>query len=86
MAIFSAQAGMSIIAIPIFFGLYFAIAIVITRLRAEFGAPHRISNNPADVMVTCFGTLAWGGRNLTVMSFYQWFNRSYRSHANPNQF
>ena len=86
MAIFSAQAGMSLVAIPIFFALYFAIALVITRLRAEFGAPHRISNNPMDVMVTCFGSLAWGGRNLTVMSFYQWFNRSYRSHANPNQF
>ena len=39
MAIFSAQAGMSLVAIPIFFALYFAIALVITRLRAEFGAP-----------------------------------------------
>ncbi|MCZ6679649.1 MAG: hypothetical protein O7E52_20665 [Candidatus Poribacteria bacterium] len=83
MTIFCSQAGMSMVAIPIFFGLYFAIAIVITRLRAEFGVPHRISNHPADVMVTCFGTMAWGGRNLTVMSFYQWFKPelSFARHA-----
>ena len=86
MFIFSYQAGMSVIAIPVFFGLYFAIAIAVTRLRAEFGAPHGIFNHPADMMVTAFGTLTWGGGSLTVMGFYQWFNRSYRSHAMPNQF
>ena len=86
MFIFSYQAGMSVLAIPVFFGLYFAIAIAVTRLRAEFGAPHGIFNHPADMMVTAFGTLTWGGGSLTVMSFYQWFNRSYRSHVMPNQF
>ena len=85
MAIFSYHAGMTLGAILIFFVLYFVIAVAVTRLRAEFGAPHRVFN-PADMMVTVFGTSVWGGHNLTVMSFYYWFNRSYRSHAMPNQF
>ena len=86
MAIFSYRAGMTLTAILIFFALYFALAVAVTRLRAEFGAPHGIFNHPADMMVTAFGTSAWGKHNLTVMSFYHWFNRSYRSHAMPNQF
>ena len=85
MVIFSYHAGMTLGAILIFFVLYFVIAVAVTRLRAEFGAPHRVFN-PADMMVTVFGTSVWGGHNLTVMSFYYWFNRSYRSHAMPNQF
>ena len=86
MVIFSYHAGMTLGAILIFFVLYFVIAVAVTRLRAEFGAPHGIFNHPADMMVTVFGTSVWGGHNLTVMSFYYWFNRSYRSHAMPNQF
>ncbi|MBI1925543.1 hypothetical protein HYR99_14980, partial [Candidatus Poribacteria bacterium] len=83
---FCHEAGMSIAAVLLFFGLYFAIAIAITRLRAEFGAPHGVFNHPLDIMVTCFGSMTWGTRNLTVMTFFQWFNRSYRSHPMPNQF
>ena len=86
MSIFSYRAGMTPTAILIFFALYFALAVAVTRLRAEFGAPHGIFNHPADMMVTAFGTSAWGKHKLTVMSFYHWFNRSYRSHAMPNQF
>ncbi|MBI1927401.1 hypothetical protein HYR99_24575, partial [Candidatus Poribacteria bacterium] len=53
---FGHQAGMSIASVFLFFGLYFAIAIAITRLRAEFGAPHGVFNHPLDIMVTCFGS------------------------------
>ena len=83
---FGSHAGMSITAILLFFGIYFAIAIAITRLRAEFGAPHGIFNHPLDMMVTTFGSKSWGGKNLTVMSFLFWFNRGYRPHPMPNQF
>ena len=87
MFIFSYQAGMSVLAIPVFFGLYFAIAIAVTRLRAEFGAPHgnfqpSCGHDGDRLRDADLG----GGGSLTVMSFYQWFNRSYRSHAMPNQF
>ena len=75
---------MSTTAILLFFSIYFAIAI--TRLRAEFGAPHGIFNHPLDIMITTFGSKSWGGENLTVMSFFFWFNRGYRPHPMPNQF
>ena len=86
LSVFSYHAGMNLKAIFIFFAIYFFIAVAITRLRAEFGTPHGIFNHPTEMMVTVFGTAVWGGHNLTVMSFYHWFNRSYRSHAMPNQF
>ena len=86
MTLFCHHAGMSLVAILLFFSIYFAIAIAITRLRAEFGAPHGVFNQPLEMMVTCFGSMTWGARSLTVMSFFYWFNRSYRSHAMPNQF
>ena len=68
------------------FALYFMIAIAITRLRTEFGAPHGIDNHPLDVMVTSLGATAIGAQNLTTMSFFYWFNRRYRPHPMPNHF
>jgi hypothetical protein len=83
--LFCHQAGMSIVYAWSFFALYFMIAIAITRLRAEFGAPHGIFNHPLDMMVTSLGTNAIGAQNLTTMSFFFWFNRGYRPHPMPNQ-
>jgi hypothetical protein len=83
---FCHQAGMSLLYAWIFFGLYFMIATAITRLRAEFGAPHGVFNHPLDIMVTSFGSTAIGPQNLTTMSFFYWFNRGYRPHPMPNQF
>lgn len=79
-------AGMSVYVIVLFFGLYFAIALAITRLRAELGAPHEIYFvNPAQIMVTAVGTSALGPRNLVGMSETHWLNRCYRNHPMPNQ-
>ena len=86
MFIFSYYAGMSTSGILVFFGLYFALSIGVTRVRAEFGTPHLLYHHPLHMMVTAFGALPWGGRSLTVMSFYQWFNRRSHSHVMPNQF
>ena len=83
--LFCHQAGMSPGYAWIFFALYFMIAIAITRLRAEFGAPHGVFNHPLDIMVTSLGAAAIGAQNLTTMSFFYWFNRGYRSHPMPNQ-
>jgi len=83
--LFCHHAGMSLTYAWIFFTLYFVIAISITRLRAEFGAPHGIFNHPLDIMATSLGTTAIGAQNLTIMSFFFWFNRGYRPHLMPNQ-
>ncbi|MBT3270255.1 hypothetical protein HN371_24130 [Candidatus Poribacteria bacterium] len=83
--LFCRVAGLSVIHGAVFFGLYFMIAIAVTRVRAEFGAPHGIFNHPLDIMVTTLGTNVIGAQNLTSMSFLFWFNRGYRPHPMPNQ-
>jgi hypothetical protein len=83
--LFCRLVGLSVVYGGVFFALYFTIAVAVTRVRAEFGAPHGIFNHPLNIMVTALGTSAIGGQNLTSMSFLFWFNRGYRPHPMPNQ-
>ena len=84
---FSMRAGMSAWAAVLFFLTYFAISTAITRMRAELGPPtHELTPmNAAHILVDVFGTRRLGSRNLTVMSLYWFFNRSYRNHPMPTQ-
>jgi len=69
----------------LFFGLFFLLAIAMTRVRAELGTPHEIYFvNPRTVVVTLFGVPAVGGGPLTAMSVLYWYNRCYRCHPMPN--
>jgi hypothetical protein len=86
LSIFSTLIGMSPWVAIIFFAIVFMLGFVITRVRAEFGAPHEINwVNPGQVMVSIFGTSAIGPQNLTLLSVLYWFNRGYRNHPMPNQ-
>ncbi|MBC8136972.1 MAG: hypothetical protein H8F28_13910 [Fibrella sp.] len=68
-----------------FFGIFFALSIAITRVRAEFGTPHEIVFvKPGDILVTLFGTRAIGDSSLIGMQSMYWFNRGYRCHPMPN--
>src|SRR5262249_40284817 len=70
----------------LFFGLYFLLALTLTRVRAELGTPHEIYFvNPRLILVTLFGSQAIGAQALTAMSAMYWFNRGYRCHPMPNQ-
>lgn len=87
---FSVKAGMSLWLATLFFGLYFAISIAITRLRAELGAPvHDLwsigSTGPDTFIIALFGTRMFGAKNLSVLTLYYGFNRDYRGHAMPHQ-
>jgi len=71
-----------------FFGLYWALSLAITRIRAELGPPahdlHR--GGPDFVLTNLFGTgSALGAQNVTSMTQYYWFNRAYRAHPMPIQ-
>ena len=85
--IFCGRLGMSWWLVPLFFGLYFFIAIAMTRMRAEVGPPlHAIVLvNPQIVLVTGLGTRKLGTANLTMFSLFYWFNRLNRSHPMPHQ-
>jgi hypothetical protein len=85
--IFCWKLGMSLWLIPIFFALYFAISLSLTRMRAEMGPPlHAIVLvNPQTLIVAVFGTRRLGTNNLALLSLFYWFNRLNRSHPMPHQ-
>ncbi len=82
---FCLRAGMSIKAILMFFIGYFLISIAIGRIRAELGSPvHDLHfAGPDMMMVHLFGTRSFRQSDLTIISFFWYFNRAYRSHPMP---
>jgi hypothetical protein len=84
---FCVLAGASPFIPIIFFALYFIVCIAITRIRAELGPPAHELNfyRPEDIMTSAFGTQALGTRNLTIISYFYWFNRGYRNLVMPHQ-
>jgi len=86
LVIFSGQAGMSAWTILSFLVIFYLLSLAMTRVRAEFGAPHEIYFvNPHRIMVQIAGADAFGVRNLTALSTTYWFNRCYRCHPMPFQ-
>ena len=85
---FCIKAGMSLWFASLFFVLYFAMSVTITRIRAELGPPaHDLYNAGPDLLLTdALGTRRIGNRNLSVMSLFFWLNHlSYRAHPMPHQ-
>ena len=85
---FCIKAGMSLWFATLFFVLYFAMSVTITRIRAELGPPaHDLYNAGPDLLLTdALGTRRIGNRNLSVMSLFFWLNHlSYRAHPMPHQ-
>ncbi len=86
LSVYSSKIGLAPWVAVLFFGLYFLLALTITRVRAELGTPHEIYFvNPRLILVTLFGSAAIGAQSLTAMSVMYWFNRGYRCHPMPNQ-
>ncbi|MCY4568804.1 MAG: hypothetical protein OXD49_10905 [Candidatus Poribacteria bacterium] len=84
---FCLRAGMSIWAIFVFFGLYFAFSTAVSRMRAELGSPmHDLHyTGPERVMVAAVGTRRLGPNNLSMFSFFWFFTRTFDSHPMPHQ-
>ncbi|MFC1715692.1 DUF6785 family protein [Candidatus Poribacteria bacterium] len=85
--LFCLRAGMSIWATFLFFGVYFTISTAITRMRAELGSPvHDFHDSGlVEMMIEAIGTRRFGSNNLTMFSFFFFFNRTYRPHPMPHQ-
>ena len=83
---FSWGVGMKLWVVVVFFVLYYAFALSITRLRAELGTPvHDFhATGPDQIMTEVFGTRMLGGHTLNAFSLYHFFNRTYRSHPIPH--
>jgi hypothetical protein len=85
--LFCARMGMSLWVVALFFAIWYAISIAITRLRAELGSPvhdlHFIG--PDEMLPRMFGVRTLGAANLTGFSYLYFLNRAHRSHAMPHQ-
>jgi len=81
------KAGMSLLIVGLFWGVYFAMALGITRVRAELGAPVHtiIYTDPGRTLVSALGTRRIGVANLTIISFFYPLNRCNRAHPMPSQ-
>jgi hypothetical protein len=66
--------------------IYWVLAISVTRMRAELGPPaHDLHRGGPDFMLTSLlGTKPMGPRNLSLLTWFYWFNRAYRSLAMPH--
>ena len=84
---FCLKMGMSLWVVIIYFIIWFAIAIAITRLRAELGSPvhdlHFIG--PDEMLPRMVGIRRLGPVNLTGFAYLYFLNRAHRSHAMPHQ-
>ena len=82
---FCLRTGMGLKATFLFFAGYFLISISIGRIRAELGSPvHDLHfSGPGRMMVSLFGTHSFSNSDLTITSFFWYFNRAYRSHPMP---
>ncbi len=84
---FSAYLGMTWWVGIIFFIMYFALALAITRMRAELGTPINDLHftGPDQVMTRIVGSKEFNTNTLTAFSIYFFFNRAYRGHPMPIQ-
>ena len=84
---FCLKMGMTFWIIVLYFAVWFAIAMAITRLRAELGSPvhdlHFIG--PDEMLPRLFGIRRLGAVNLTGFAYLYCLNRAHRSHAMPHQ-
>lgn len=71
----------------LFFLMYFALALAITRMRAELGTPvHDLHfTGPETIMTRVAGSRTFDADTRTVFALFFWFNRAYRSHPMPHQ-
>lgn len=84
---YSVKLGMPAWLAVIFFGIYFALALAITRMRAELGTPiHDLHfTGPDWTLSQVVGTRDLGDRTLSAFTSFFWFNRAYRGHPMPHQ-
>ena len=84
---FCVRAGMSWWVAVLFFSIYLAMSIGITRMRAESGVPaHDLHYIGPDYLIPAMiGTRRLGHGNLTMLSLTWFLNRAHRAHPMPHQ-
>jgi len=80
-------AGMAPLAAVSYYLVFLGIALMITRIRAEFGFPvhdmHAMGPGPA--FIRLFGAEAFNRSTLGMFAALHWMHRAYRGHVMPHQ-
>jgi len=84
---FALRMGMSPWVVALFFVLYFILAVISSRVRAELGFPvvDLYPMGPQYFMTTAAGTQNIDAQTLVGFAQFTWFNKSYASHPSPHQ-
>jgi len=84
---FMGTAGMSLWVAGLYFGLFFALSLAVTRMRAQFGPPASglFLTAPNRVMYNGLGVDLLGPRNLTALTYLHWLHRMYSGNPMPHQ-
>lgn len=84
---FVVAAGMSPWLAVLYFGLFFALSLAVTRMRAQFGPPSSglFLTAPNRVLYNGLGVDLLGPRNLTVLAYLHWLHRMYSGNPMPHQ-
>jgi len=87
LTMFCYRAGMSLWVIIPYLVIYYIVSMVITRMRSQLGPPMNELNRvgPTHIMEWTFGTRRLGARNLTIISYLWFLNRSHTCHPMPYQ-
>jgi hypothetical protein len=87
LVVFCMVGGMSFWVAFSFIVLLIGLETTISRMRAELGPPmHEMMGvGPDTILVSALGSRRLGGRNLTVMTFLYFTDRTVSSHPMPHQ-
>jgi hypothetical protein len=80
-------AGMSVLVAALFLGIYLAVALALTRVRAQYGPPAAglLLAAPGPVIYSIFGTDNLGPAGLTSLALTHWMGREFAGHPMPHQ-
>jgi hypothetical protein len=84
---FTTIAGMSIAVAFIYLAIYLIYSITITRMRAEVGPAWTMGPDltARDSIVNSVGSASFSARNLTMLSYLNWFSTELRCDPMPSQ-
>jgi len=76
---FSLRIGMQVWLALAFFLIYYLLAVAVTRVRAQFGAPIHDIRRPHLLLTAVLGSRAIPKKDLIGLAMYFWFAYDYRS-------
>ncbi len=81
LGVFMHLLGLGTLVIIAVLGLHLLTVLAVTRIHAEFGAPHSglYFNGPDAVLIQTFGSAAFARPELVGLGWLWWFSRSYVS-------